>query len=337
MARSLRLQFRGALYHVTSRGDRRLPIFADAHDRRKFIDKLAQVVVDCRWRVFAYVLMPNHYHLLLGTPRPNLSAGMQRFQTSYSTYYRVRHEISGHVFGGRFKARIVEGDSYLLALARYVHLNPVKTEDVRAQPLPERLRVLRSFPWSSYPGYCYEDRREEWVEYEPLLALCADAGGRAGFRGYVEAGVAKDDEELLAAMSVSGKAIGSLPFLLRAEAQHAESLDKLRIPADVSVRRVEATLAPEKIVDAVCAQFGVVPDNLLGRPRNTEPRDVLIHALRDLGGLSCREIGRMLGHGDGSAVGRRWAVLRQDGAHGRTWEALSESLSTACLNREIQP
>ena len=124
MARHLRLEFEGAIYHVTSRGNERSNIFANDRDKERFLEKLAENVEQHHVRVYAYIIMTNHYHLLLETPRGNLSVFMQQLNTSYTMYYNVSHRRVGHLFSGRFKAKVVAGDEYLLKLTRYLHLNP---------------------------------------------------------------------------------------------------------------------------------------------------------------------------------------------------------------------
>lgn len=126
MARPLRIEFTGALYHVTSRGDRREAIYEDDTDRIRFLEVLGQVAADFNWVVHAYCLMTNHYHLVVETPDGNLSKGMRQLNGVYTQYSNRRHRRVGHLFQGRFKAILVDRDSYLLELARYVVLNPVR-------------------------------------------------------------------------------------------------------------------------------------------------------------------------------------------------------------------
>lgn len=141
MARPLRIEFSGALYHVTSRGDRREDIFEDDEDRATFLNILAEVVDRFNWICHAYCLMSNHYHLVIETPDGNLSKGMRQLNGVYTQASNRRHRRTGHLFQGRFKGILVDGDSYLLELTRYVVLNPVRANMVRR---PEQ------WPWSSY-------------------------------------------------------------------------------------------------------------------------------------------------------------------------------------------
>ena len=141
MSRPLRIEFAGALYHITSRGNARQEIYADDEDRERFLAVLAEASEQHRWRCHAYCLMSNHYHLLVETLEATLSAGMRAVNGVYTQSYNCRHSRVGHLFQGRFKAILVERESYLLELARYIVLNPVRARMVR---------YASEWPWSSY-------------------------------------------------------------------------------------------------------------------------------------------------------------------------------------------
>jgi REP element-mobilizing transposase RayT len=142
MARQLRIEYPGAVYHVTSRGNAKKKIFRDEADRDKFLEALSIVVTRFNWLCHAYCLMDNHYHLLIETPDANLSRGMRQLNGIYTQSYNRRHKKTGHIFQGRYKAVLVEKESYLLELSRYVVLNPVRAKIVEK---PE------DWKWSSYP------------------------------------------------------------------------------------------------------------------------------------------------------------------------------------------
>jgi len=141
MARPLRLEFRGALYHVTSRGEGREDIYVDDADREEWLDVPGEVCGRFNWMVHAYCLMTNHYHVLLETPDGNLSRGMRQLNGVYTQRFNRAHARVGHVFQGRYKAVIVQKDAYLMELARYIVLNPVRARMVRS---------AREWRWSSY-------------------------------------------------------------------------------------------------------------------------------------------------------------------------------------------
>ena len=164
MARPIRIEFSGALYHVTSRGDRREAIYDDDGDRACFLDILGQVAADFNWICHAYCLMTNHYHLVIETPDSNLSKGMRQLNGVFTQNSNRRHGRAGHLFQGRFKAILVDGDSYLLELARYVVLNPVRARMV-SQP--------GAWPWSSYGAMVGDAPVPPWLAIDGLLAAFA--------------------------------------------------------------------------------------------------------------------------------------------------------------------
>jgi REP element-mobilizing transposase RayT len=161
MARPIRLEFPGALYHVTARGNARQDIYLDNEDRRIFLDVLSRVVTRFNWLCHAYCLMPNHYHFVIETPEGNLSIGMRQLNGVYTQRFNRRHGRVGHVLQGRFKAILVERDSYLLELCRYVVLNPV-----RANLVTDPSRHL----WSSYRASAGIDRPSEFLSVDWLLS-----------------------------------------------------------------------------------------------------------------------------------------------------------------------
>lgn len=164
MARPVRIEFPDAIYHVTTRGEAGENIFADEQDRRIFLDVLEEVVSRNGWLVHAYVLMNNHYHLLLETPQPNLSRGMRQLNGVYTQRYNGRHAGSGSVFQGRFKAILVERDGYLLELCKYVVLNPLRLKAARN---------ISRYKWSSYPATAGEVKTPGWLHTGWILGQFA--------------------------------------------------------------------------------------------------------------------------------------------------------------------
>jgi putative transposase len=147
VARSIRIEYPRAFYHVMARGNRRETIFRSDHDRRLFLKTLGEVCAMTGWRVHAWVLMSNHYHLFLETPEANLVAGMQWLQNSYTRRFNTRHRVWGRLFGDRYKAVVVEGKGayYYETLLDYIHLNPVRAKLVR----PRRGQSVLDYKWSS--------------------------------------------------------------------------------------------------------------------------------------------------------------------------------------------
>ncbi len=177
MARPLRIEYEGALYQITARGNERGRIFVSDADRAQFLERLRQSLLRYDVALHAYVLMGNHYHLIAETRRANLGRWLHWLGTAYTVYFNWRHGRSGHLFQGRYKAIVVDGKGgYLLSLSRYLHLNPVRGR-VLGQGTPgERRQRLREWKWSSYAGYSALAEPEEWIEQERVL-------GEFGARG----------------------------------------------------------------------------------------------------------------------------------------------------------
>ena len=166
MARKLRIEYPGAVYHVMSRGNRRAAIFADDTDRECWLETLTEACAKTHWEVQAYCLMRNHFHLVIETPQPNLVAGMKWLMGTYTSRFNRRHKEFGHLFSGRYKALIVDGsdNGYLKTVCDYVHLNPARAKVVKAE------QPLSVFGWSSYPQYlAAPSRRPSWLRVDRLL------------------------------------------------------------------------------------------------------------------------------------------------------------------------
>jgi putative transposase len=181
MARPLRLEYEGAVYHITSRGNARENIFLDEGDRARFLEVLVDVVDRYDWICHAYCLMTNHYHLLIETPDAGLSQGMQLLNGVYTQWFNRRHDRVGHLLQGRFKAILVEKESQLLELARYVVLNPVRAKMVRS---------VRDWPWSSYRATAGQTEVPEFLTVDWVLSQCDPDQGHAvrAYRRFIRQG-----------------------------------------------------------------------------------------------------------------------------------------------------
>jgi len=174
MARPLRIEYEGAVYHVTSCGNAGTEVFVDDTDRLHFLETLGAVVERFGWLCHAYCLMTNHYHLLVETPHPNLSRGMQHLNGVYTQWFNRRHSRAGHLVQGRFKSIVVEKESYLLELARYVVLNPVRARMVRS---------ARDWRWSSYRATAGQTDPPHFLTVDWLLSRFSD-DCRTAIRAY---------------------------------------------------------------------------------------------------------------------------------------------------------
>ena len=186
MARPLRVEFKGALYHVTARGNAKQDIFLTDRDRTRFLYWLKEVVLMHGLVLYAYCLMDNHYHLLLETPNANLSKAMRDLNGNYTQDFNARHDRVGHLFQGRYKAFVVEKMSYLLELIRYIVLNPVRAGFVKHP---------REWKWSSYNATAGHIKNPEWIHVDETLRFFSKNRKTAqqAYRGFVKEGINGED------------------------------------------------------------------------------------------------------------------------------------------------
>jgi REP element-mobilizing transposase RayT len=333
MARLLRLEYPGAIYHVTIRGNNRRELFADDEDRKRFLARLGEYREEYGVRVYAFCLMNNHVHLAVETPNANLGRFLHRLQTAYTVYYNLRHGQSGHLTQGRYKAKAVEGDEYLLKLARYVHLNPVFVGEVGRQPMKDRRKVLRAYRWSSYRRYM---GRHEWgfVDEAPLLAMMPGRNvgrRRVAFRAYVECGMAETDGDFLELKEQSRLAIGGADFCAKIQDLYAGAAEISGHREDVAFRRLGRRMKTEEVVEAVCRAMGAERTQVDRRARGGWLRAIVARMLGRHGGLTQREIAPILGVGTGKAVSVQ--TSRLNAAMGRD-RGLARQV--AAIERDLQ-
>ncbi len=258
--------------------------------------------------------MPNHVHLLIGTPRANLSRFMGRLLTAYAVYFNLRHHRVGHLTQGRFKAQLVEGNAYLLRLSRYIHLNPVSGKRWRGISIEAKLEALRAYPWSSYRSYVGLEDPWSVLDQEPILALVS--GGRiseatAIYQSFVETGLAEDDTEFAVLYRRAKLSVGSELFNASVESQHRSLMERAFRREDVSFRRTESTQDASLVIKRVAQVLGVEPGRFVERRRNSVLRGVAAWALQRFAGLTQRDIAGCLGVGTGAAVSQQVSRWRQ--------------------------
>ncbi len=188
MARKLRVQYPGALYHIMARGNQGHSVFADDADRQTWLDTMADTCEKTGWQIHSFVLLDNHFHILVETPEPNLVTGMKWLQGTYTRRFNLRHKVSGHLFQGRYKALIVDGSApgHFATLSTYIHLNPARAGLVKVGE-----EKLRNYRWSSYPLYLTAaGDRPHWLRTDRVLGslnLSPDtSAGRQGYQTYLE-------------------------------------------------------------------------------------------------------------------------------------------------------
>jgi len=312
MARPLRVEYEGAIYHVTVRGNDRRNIFLDDRDRQRFLARLADCVEAHEIRLYLFCLMTNHIHLMLETPGGNLSGFMHRLQTAYTVYFNRRHKRSGHLAQGRYGARVVRGENYILRLSRYIHLNPVFTSSAKKLPLRERIDMLRRYRWSSYRSYIGRAARLEFVDYAPMLAMTqtpTKAKRPGEYRKFVEAGIAESDRDLERILKASPLAIGSEDFMRWVRGMHDKLSGRHRRAEDVTLRRRWRRLPAERVIEIVCGCLGVDRQELLKQRKGSLLRPITARMLCRYSGLTQRQAGEFMDLSTGAAVSMQLKAL----------------------------
>lgn len=334
MARHLRVEYPGAIYHITVRGVERRTIFQDDEDRKRFLGRLEAGVADHGVRLYLWCLMSNHAHLVVETPRGNVSAFMHGVLTAYSVYFNRRHHRVGHLLQGRFGGKLVEGDRYLLRLSRYLHQNPVFTQQTKNVPLAERIRILREYRWSSYRSYVGLEKSPEFLDAKPLSQQVWHGRGSAhrAYRRYVEAGLAKTDQEWLAILKESPRSVGSESFRRQVDERHEKRMAEGLKGEDVSLRRRTESANVEKVLRVVAAEFGIELKDLGWRRRDGVVRPMAAWLLCRHAGLTQREVAARLGLKTGAAVSLSIRKLRVEVAQNPKAKRVLERLEQQVAN-----
>ena len=276
MARPVRIEYAGAVYHVICRGNNRQAVFRDDQDRRRYLEKLSLYLEERNVDLLAYCLLSNHVHLLLETPEGNLSKMMQPLQTSYTVYFNKRHRRSGHVFEQRYKALLVDKDNYLLEVSRYIHLNPVAARIVERP---------QDYGWSSYGSYL---KGKGILGLKAVAVLGYFSGSKSNqlgrYREYVEGH--RGEKERWAPPPIFQQAfVGDEEF---AERTRRKAKPRTNMREHYSLKR---------IVAAVSRVGGIKEDQLRRPGRNEEimrSRELISYVSRRYSDVSLRELARFL-------------------------------------------
>ena len=279
MARQLRIEFEGAFYHITSRGNLRGDVFFEDKDRETFLEILTKTKERYSYLLHAYALMDNHYHLLIETPKANISRIMQNVNTSYTVYINRRYPRSGHLFQGRFKGIIVDKDEYLVTLSRYIHLNPVRAGMVKN---PEE------YKWTSYRAYMDKSGKQRAVDTSDTLTVFSENKGKAKekYRTFVDAGIAEEESPfreteagiMLGRGKFKEKIRGILGLFKRDE----------ELP---QLRRLAEEKSLDEIVKACGEYYELATGELIRRRRGLPARQATIYLSKILSGKTNKAIG----------------------------------------------
>ena len=252
MARPLRLQLEGGIYHVMNRGNNGQLIFMDGADKALFIALLVGEIERCGWKLHDYALMDNHFHLLVETPEANLSSGMHNLEGTYAQAFNRRHKRRGHLFGDRFKSPLVEGGGYLMEVARYIALNPVRAGMVEHP---------RDYAWSSYRAKAGHETPPPWLTMSGLYHFDRDIEqAQAGYREFVEVAIGDAEIEKDFMSRIVGQIVfGSEQFVQKIQAiidSEERSTEHPRYQRDIGRPPLSAIEA------AVCERLDVTPEEL---------------------------------------------------------------------------
>jgi putative transposase len=292
MTRPLRINYPNAFYHVTCRGNEQKAIYRGEEDSSAFLSYLEEALESRRVLLHAYVLMTNHFHLVVEVPQGNLSAFMRNLNVSYTGYFNRRHHRVGHLYQGRFKAIVAEADAYLLELSRYVHLNPIRLKRYERIPVEEKLGMLKAYPRSSLKGYLKLQDRETFMTYDRVLGYLVgdERSRRRAYARFVEEGVRRGAESPLQE-AVGQVLLGGESFL----DQMKKVVQKARNPEQPSIR-VMYRLSPDQVIRNVCRVLRLEEEKICRRGAGW-PRVFLMDCLHRYSGLTQREIGEKMGVG----------------------------------------
>ncbi len=312
MARPLRIEYEGAFYHIIARGNEGKKIFLSKTDYEKFLSNLKEAAGRFSVVVHCYVLMGNHYHLIIETPKANLSSFMHAIQSGYTTYFNTKRGRSGHLFQGRYKSILVDKDAYLLELSRYIHLNSVRTH---MTDTPE------AYPFSSYPAFI-DPRHETFVFRDLILNM---SHGPEGYRRFVASGLTEDLKNPSTDI-YGGMILGRKSFITKV-LQRLKDTDR----KEVSFRKAlhASTTDLDDIVALVAAHF-MIPQKIA---RTASPyRNYAVYLSRKHTALSNPQIGAYFGNVTFSAVtkivSRLAARMKEDRKVRKEVEKLEQELST---------
>ena len=280
MSRPLRVEYEHAFYHVISRGHRRENIFRNDGDRKKFLNKLSLAAERLQLKIHAYVLMSNHYHLLIETPQANIAKAMHDINAGYANWFRNKYRLIGSIFQGRFKAIVVEKDEYLLVLSAYIHLNPVKAGMVKT---PEE------YIWSSYGSYIGKNKPPSFLYMAEILAKFKR---RSAYGQYVIGFLA--DEKGISPEDVYGKNsfLGSDGFIRRALSGFRGGK---RNDGEVSDEKTLRQVNADDVLEIMMTAFHIGEEDIWSRKKGNVYRKIFIYMLRKHTDLTLQEIGKMLG------------------------------------------
>ena len=269
MARPLRIEYEGACYHVVNRGNHKETVFNETADCEIFLEKLTKFAALYEVTIYCYCLMPNHFHLFLKTGHTNLSKFMQSFLTSFTITINRKHQKSGHLFQGRYKAVLVESELYKNKLSRYIHLNPIKLKTYAGVTKATLLDRLNGYEWSSYRYYIGIEKKPAWLNRNFVLSSWGNrADGKIkNYRSYVEKGIKTDNtEELKSEKHILGSTLFAEKTIEKYLKSDLSDIDSREQPVLASINSYD----PHFIILAVKSYYNLINDDLITVRRNCD-------------------------------------------------------------------
>ncbi len=288
MARPLRTEYAGAIYHVTCRGNERKKIFRDNSDRKSFLEILTVSHEIYNVEAFSYVLMENHFHILLKTPLGNLGEFMRHFNISYTGCFNRRYKRSGHLYQGRYKSMLIDSETYLSMTSRYIHLNPVRTKLMCKKSGKEKLEYLIKYAWSSFPGFINKGKMEGLINYEPVLSDYGgvNSEGRKEYKKQIYSDITDGLE--LKDKVLEGYVLGSEKFVEWLKKNILKKGHDRKCP---TLGKLQKYRAREDIINAIEKETGCSISTI--KEERGVIRQIAMDLLYRLGGLKGREIGNI--------------------------------------------
>ncbi|MBN2619798.1 transposase [candidate division WOR-3 bacterium] len=294
MARQLRIQYPGALYHVACRGNEYKKIYLGDDDRHRFLKMLEDTLEIYHVVLYCYTMMNNHFHLLVQTKQANLSEFMRRFNICYTGWFNYHHKLCGHLYQGRYKALLVDKDSYLLELSRYIHLNPVRKRHKHDHD--ESMEYLNKYRWTSLSGYVNEKYAVDYIDYNLILKM---AGGRRAYHRFVKDGLLNGVENPFD-KAFHQTILGDDAFVAQVKGRLIANGSVREQPTyrDLLCTKLEPTIVLRRIIEALHITEG----ELYRRERGGSIRGIAADMLYKYCSLTLKQIGQILGDVDYGAV-----------------------------------
>ncbi|MDA3895087.1 MAG: transposase [Desulfobacteraceae bacterium] len=285
MSRAWRIEYEGAYYHLMSRGNDGQDIYLSDEDRRLFLETLAEMASRFEVDIFAYVLMSNHYHLLVQTRLANLKKAMQWMGSTYTRRFNNCHGKTGHLFQGRYKSILVQNDAYVMQLSCYIHRNPLRAGIVNR---------LIDYPWSSYGVYAYDQKRPEWLSTELILSYFKNPIPQKQYREKVQR-YAAEEKRLLEDLRHS-LILGAQNFVEEIRRRFLPDTPHKEFPQQ---RQLAGDFHPEAFLVGISKALQVDLDRYISSKRlrgaDKQNRDLMVYLLWNTGRLTNEEIGKLFG------------------------------------------